>query len=104
MQNKIFILTEHDTSGNNWKWSQVKIGGASLSLRCSMPMASGTNNVAYCFGGVFDEEEDEDLLGSFYNDLYSLDLEKLMWRIYIPSGKRDVEKKKKSKENSMEGR
>lgn len=69
-----------------------------------MPMTSALNNVAYCFGGVFDEEEDEDLLGSFYNDLHSLDLEKLVWRIHIPTGKKDAEQKvKKKKEYSTEG-
>ena len=35
-------------------------------------------NRAYFFGGVYDDEEDEEtLLGSFFNDLYCLDLEKL---------------------------
>lgn len=38
-------------------------------------------NLAYMFGGVFDEEEnDEDLKGTFFNDLVALDLEKYQWR------------------------
>jgi hypothetical protein len=35
-------------------------------------------NRAYFFGGVHDDEEDDEtLFGSFFNDLYCLDLEKL---------------------------
>lgn len=34
----------------------------------------------YLFGGVFDQtEEEEELEGQFYNDLYQLDLKKHIW-------------------------
>lgn len=40
--------------------------------------ANTIGNRAYFFGGVFDDEEDEEnILGSFFNDIYCLDLEKL---------------------------
>ncbi|KAK9687729.1 hypothetical protein QE152_g36047 [Popillia japonica] len=91
-----FCLTpdKNDTSGLKWKWSQIKIGGLHISPRCSMPMTTAPNNVALCFGGVFDVEDDEETLaGKFFNDTYSLDLEKLVWRSVLPSGKRDKDTK-----------
>lgn len=89
------LSVENDTSGTKWKWSPIKIGGVNMPLRCSMPITSAPNNIAYCFGGVFDHEEDEDLLGSFYNDLYALDLEKLVWRSLALTGKKDGDTKAK---------
>ncbi|XP_044252755.1 kelch domain-containing protein 4-like [Tribolium madens] len=93
-----FLLTpeKNDTSGTKWKWVQTKLGGAHFSPRCSMPMTSTPNNTtAYCYGGVFDVEEDEEnLAGIFYNDFISLDLEKLTWRNVTVSGKKTKEAKK----------
>lgn len=37
-------------------------------------------HIAYAFGGVFDNiDDEEELQGTFYNDLLSLDLEKFQW-------------------------
>lgn len=71
-----------------------------------MPITSLPNNTAYCFGGVFDDEEDEDLSGNFFNDCYCLDLEKLTWRSVTVSGKKEGEsksrrRKKQDNENGM---
>lgn len=93
------MLLENDTTGTKWKWVQTKIGGFHFTPRCSMPITLSPNNTAYCFGGVFDDEEDDDLCGNFFNDCYSLDLEKLTWRSVNVSGKKDTNKRKNKQEN-----
>lgn len=47
-----------------------------------MPVTVAPNNRAYTFGGVLDteKEDDDDISGTFYNELYCLDLEKNSWR------------------------
>ncbi|KAK9871490.1 hypothetical protein WA026_012862 [Henosepilachna vigintioctopunctata] len=74
---------KNDPTGTKWKWVQTKITGANFSTRCSMSAAISTSSsTAYCFGGVIDEEDDEDnLTGHFFNDFYSLDMEKLQWKL-----------------------
>lgn len=76
------LVTEHDTTGQKWKWSQVKLGGAKYSARCGVALTAAPGGKAYTFGGVFDveNEEEEDINGVFYNDLNCLDLEKLVFR------------------------
>jgi hypothetical protein len=55
--------------------------GAHISPRCGMALAMAPGNKAYAVGGVWDvEESEEDLAGTFYNDLYILDLDKILWR------------------------
>jgi len=45
-----------------------------------MSLATAPGNKAYAFGGVWDiEESEEDLAGTFYNDLHILDLDKTQW-------------------------
>lgn len=80
----------------------MKLSGARPSARTGMNVATNTTgkmckfidvstcknkaficirrlgNRAYFFGGVHDDEEDEESIrGSFFNDLYCLDLDKL---------------------------
>lgn len=66
-----------------------------------MPMVLASNSLsAYCFGGVFDIEDDEEnLAGNFFNDFYQLDLEKMMWRNISLIGKRDKDGKIRRKKN-----
>jgi hypothetical protein len=46
-----------------------------------MSLAMAPGDKAYAFGGVWDvEESEENLTGTFYNDLYILDLDKTLWR------------------------
>lgn len=93
INNVINSLTENDQSGLKWKWVSVKQSGIKVSPRCSASAVSVQPNLAYLFGGVFDEEDDEEeLRGTFYNDLVALDLEKLQWN----TGKYSICKKKAS--------
>ncbi|KAF7281033.1 kelch domain-containing protein 4 [Rhynchophorus ferrugineus] len=77
----LLALDKHDPTQTKYKWQQIKLGGQNFSPRCSMPIVTSVNNtLAYCYGGVFDTEEDEeDISGMFFNEFYYLDLEKLQW-------------------------
>lgn len=98
-----FILTpdKNDTTGIKWKWVQTKLGGHYFSPRCSMPVAVAPNNLnAYCYGGVFDVEDDEEnIAGNFYNDFLGIDLQKLIFKNITLTGKRDKEIKSRRKKN-----
>lgn len=53
------------------------MGGIKLSPRSGVSITTGPGNLAYSFGGVYDEEEsEEDICGKFFNDLNVIDLEK----------------------------
>lgn len=91
-------------TGTKYKWIQTKISGIQFPPRCSMTITCGVNKQAYTFGGVFDvEDDDEDIAGNFYNDLFCLDLEKILWRNVSLVGKKDKEYKSKKK-NETEGK
>lgn len=69
-----------------------------------MPITVAPNNLtAYCFGGVFDVEDDEeDIAGTFFNDLILLDLEKLQWRSVSLAGKKTKEKTRRNKNKATQ--
>lgn len=86
----LYSFAEHDQTGLKWKSSVVKQSGIHVSPRCSASGILVQPNLAYIFGGVLDSEEDEeDLTGSFFNDLYALDLEKFQWKSVSLSGKKE---------------
>ncbi|XP_066587276.1 kelch domain-containing protein 4 [Prorops nasuta] len=100
----LLVPAKNDQTGLQWKWTSVKQTGAYVSPRCSATGILVQPNMAYIFGGVYDEEEsEEELHGKFYNDLFALDLEKYQWHIVNLTGKRDQtasHKKKKPREKS----
>ncbi|XP_050542790.1 kelch domain-containing protein 4-like isoform X2 [Daktulosphaira vitifoliae] len=75
----MFILTPEKgvTDYSNCRWSKVKQTGNLPTVRCSLSSTIITgHNKSFLFGGVYDEEEEEDDLKSiFYNDLFMLDME-----------------------------
>lgn len=82
---KLHYFTEGDTDFSNCRWSKVKQAGHLPTARCSLSGTQVTgHNKAYLFGGVYDEEQGEDDLHStFYNDLFMLDMEQNTptWRL-----------------------
>lgn len=64
-----------------WRWQSVKQGGMTPSPRSGLSVSQPPlGEKVYLFGGVFDQtEEEEELEGQFYNDLYQLDLKKHIW-------------------------
>ncbi|XP_067652139.1 kelch domain-containing protein 4-like [Haliotis asinina] len=89
-----------DTVPVKWRWTTVKQGGKHPSTRCGISLAVAPGNRAVLFGGVFDEDEnDEQMKSVFYNDMYLLELEKGRWHTIALRGKKDEgEKKKRRKE------
>lgn len=86
----MFCLKEHSTNANAYKWVSIKPGGIRPGPRSGMSVCtSATGNLrAYIFGGVTDVEETEDeLQGSFNDDLLHLDLENIFWNKVQLSGK-----------------
>lgn len=63
--------------------------------------------LAYMFGGVYDEEDnEEDLHGNFFNDLISLNVSKHQWHEVILNGKSNNaprRRRRKVKEDGNEG-
>lgn len=85
-----------DGSIEKWKWIQIKQSGIRPSPRCGFAFAPAPGNRLFAFGGVYDEEDENDemLLSKFYNDLYMLDLERGRWlQIELHGKKKVVEKK-----------
>ncbi|KAJ8302928.1 hypothetical protein KUTeg_019324 [Tegillarca granosa] len=103
----MFMLTPEGKTKNEdewqpikWKWSQVKQSGCRPSPRCGMSLATISGNKGLIYGGVFDQEEDDEQIeGVFFNDLFTLDLEKGKWFETVLRGKKSVavEKKKRRK-------
>ncbi|XP_031828321.2 kelch domain-containing protein 4 isoform X1 [Nomia melanderi] len=88
----VFVMTpeKNDQSGLKWKWASVKQSGVKPSPRCSMSAVLVQPNLAYIFGGVFDEDDEEELNGIFHNDLMALDLEKFQWHTVTLCGKKNT--------------
>lgn len=65
----------------------MKQAGSLPTARCSLSgLSIPGHNKAYVFGGVYDEEQGEDdLTSTFYNELYMLDMEQNTptWRFSI---------------------
>lgn len=75
-------IIENDDTNLKWKWICIKPSGIRMSPRCSVSATLVQLNLAYLFGGVCDEEDnEEEVNGIFYNDLIALDLEKFQWHI-----------------------
>lgn len=70
-----------------------------------MPIVSAPNQLsAYCYGGVFDvEDDDENIAGNFFDDLLQLDLEKLCWRSVTVTGRKEKDAVTRRRKNKQEG-
>lgn len=68
-----FFLTD------KWTWTRVNPSGVKPTVRSGFSVAVAPNHQILVFGGVCDEEEEEHLEGSFFNDLYIYDAAKSRW-------------------------
>ncbi|RUS84183.1 hypothetical protein EGW08_008070 [Elysia chlorotica] len=85
-------------SAVKWKWQPVKQSGIRPSPRSGMSGTVVAPGKALLFGGVFDQEEDdEDLEGNFFNEFWSLDLSNGKWFSVDLRGKKIDKKKKRRK-------
>lgn len=77
----MFLLQADTHTSGKWKWSTVKQSGCRPGPRSGMSVAGQPQgNRAYFFGGVQDQEEEEALVGHFFNDLLCLDMDRGFWR------------------------
>ncbi|KAI4497425.1 hypothetical protein M0802_007436 [Mischocyttarus mexicanus] len=101
----MFLLSQdkNDQTGLKWKWVLTKQTGHKCSPRCGMTGVLVQPHLAYTFGGVFDNiDDEEELQGTFYNDLLSLDLEKFQWREVKLTGKREQPGQRKKDKTQKE--
>ncbi|GFS88950.1 kelch domain-containing protein 4 [Nephila pilipes] len=100
-----YLQVDDKSVPHRWKWSQVKPSGIPPSIRCGISMAVAPNNLAYVFGGVHDEDIDDNLNSMFHNDLYVLELEKGRWlpvTLHGKSSRITRKKRRKVKDDYME--
>lgn len=94
----ITIENEASTKSMNWKWTHIKVGGMRPVPRSSVNSVISQNGKCYQFGGVMDTNEDEENLhGTFSNELHMLQLSTQVWRLINLSGISTKEKKSKNK-------
>ncbi|XP_035216585.1 kelch domain-containing protein 4-like isoform X1 [Stegodyphus dumicola] len=95
-----YLQVDERIKPSKWKWVQVKPSGIPPSARSGFSLAVASNNHAYAFGGVHDEDVDEESMESvFHNDLFLLELEKGRWMPVKLHGKdARIIKKKRRKE------
>ncbi|XP_037076977.1 LOW QUALITY PROTEIN: kelch domain-containing protein 4-like [Pollicipes pollicipes] len=86
---------KHDLSLTRWRWSQVKQSGARPSHRSGMSGCLVRGDSVLFFGGVTDEESDDKLKGTFFNDMYMLDAGKGVWHTVTLSGRRDPARRRR---------
>lgn len=73
------ILSDmYKLSAINMKWSKVKRNGYGPTRRAGFSMIRHKTN-AVVFGGVEDDETEENIDSVFYNDLFGFNLEKKKW-------------------------
>lgn len=92
----------HDETKLKWKSIAVKQTGIKISPRCSATGILVQPSMAYIFGGVYDNEEDDEIInGTFFNDLLGLDVEKYQWRtVNLISDKEKLNKKRINKQEN----
>ncbi|XP_033754886.1 kelch domain-containing protein 4-like [Pecten maximus] len=100
----VMLTTEGKVKDENtpikWKWVHMKQSGTKPSARCGLSLAVTPGNRAVCFGGVYDQMEDEEDLDSlFFNEMYTLDLERGKWFPLTLRGRKSTgtEKRKRRK-------
>ncbi|XP_077982693.1 kelch domain-containing protein 4-like [Glandiceps talaboti] len=87
-----------------WKWSRMSQSGMKPLPRSGAAMALTTTpgSRAIMFGGVFDvEDDDEDMESEFYNDIYTLDLEKGRWFEVKLRGQKKKKRRRRKKEKEV---
>ncbi|XP_059848997.1 kelch domain-containing protein 4 isoform X2 [Hypanus sabinus] len=77
----MFLLKNEGKEGEEDKWTWVRLNptGVKPSPRAGASVAVAPNNRIVLFGGVHDEEEEEDIQGEFFNDIYLYDMVKNRW-------------------------
>ncbi|XP_038662452.1 kelch domain-containing protein 4 isoform X1 [Scyliorhinus canicula] len=100
----MFLLKNEGKEGaDKWTWVRINPTGVKPSPRSGFSLAVSPNNRAILFGGVYDEEEEEDIQGEFFNDIYIYDIEKNRWYAGKLKGIKGEKKKRRRGRREEEG-
>jgi hypothetical protein len=80
----------------NMTWSNIKNPGSAPSLRSGCTMAV-VKKRAYLFGGVSDNDVEEDLESTHHNDMYYFSLSSKRWASFVPGTRGEDDDDKKAK-------
>ncbi|KAF2363618.1 hypothetical protein FHG87_005625 [Trinorchestia longiramus] len=107
---------KHDTTGLQYKWVAVKQSGDlpnpprcsfAFTSCCPPGQAGAWQDKAVVFGGVNDiqqpDEDDDDIEGQFFNDLFLLDLAKGSWVKTEVTGKQCAAEEGKKRRRAEQG-
>jgi len=98
------LQVDDKTKPAKWKWVQIKPSGIQPSVRSGFSITVASNNHAYAFGGVQDDDPDEEnLISVFHNDLYLLELDKGRWLPVTVHGKDSNEVRKRRRKAKETG-
>lgn len=76
----MFLLkNEGKEDEDKWTWARLNPTGVKPSARSGGSLAVAPNNRIVLFGGVHDEEEEENIQGEFFNDISIYDMIKNRW-------------------------
>lgn len=92
-------------SAENMKWQKVKRTGYGPSRRAGFAMAFHKGNVVL-FGGVEDDETEEEMDSIFYNDMFALNLDRKKWfpmTLRKKKGKKNRRRRQKETKNEGQG-
>ncbi|CAN8076809.1 unnamed protein product [Agarophyton chilense] len=74
----VMLSDMYKLSAENMKWSKMKRSGYGPTRRAGFSMVLHKSN-AVVFGGVEDDETEENMASIFHNDLFALNLDKKKW-------------------------
>lgn len=99
----IYILQPDKDKTDTWKWVLQKQTGCKPPPRCSFSLAVTSSDQAIIFGGVQDEDVDEEELeGTCSNAMYLLDMQKCSWYEAVLSGKKGPKEKISTPETGVD--
>ncbi|KAK2085634.1 kelch domain containing 4 [Saguinus oedipus] len=93
-----FLLTD------KWVWTRINPSGVKPTPRSGFSVATAPNHQTLFFGGVCDEEEEENLEGEFFNDLYFYDATRNRWFAgQLKGPKSEKKKRRRGRKEEPEG-
>lgn len=101
----VILSDSYKLSGETLKWQKVKRTGYGPSRRAGFGMVLHKQN-AVLFGGVEDDETEEEMNSIFYNDMFALNLDRKKWfpmTLRKKKGQKGRRRRKKTEGDGGEG-
>uniref|UniRef100_A0A2K5S2U4 Kelch domain containing 4 n=1 Tax=Cebus imitator TaxID=2715852 RepID=A0A2K5S2U4_CEBIM len=100
----MFLLKPEDGRKDKWVWTRINPSGVKPTPRSGFSVATAPNHQPLFFGGVCDEEEEENLEGEFFNDLYFYDATRNRWFAgQLKGPKSEKKKRRRGRKEEPEG-